>query len=354
MTGAPDPVIESQFVPLAFAYAAAKGADLDALRAALDLGAGDAIPAPGETMPLALSRIARVADRIAEAVGDPHLGLTLAELVPRGVGGAGELAARSAPTVGAALERCARYARIITPHQELSFTRTEDEIQLAYRVPGGSPPFAGRHTNEYALAAFLRLVREVAGDRPKVRRIWLAHQDPAQLPRLEAYFDTKTVELAKDTVGIAFDAELADRPVPAADPALLRVLEEYARKLMPAEEPGDPGVLGAVRRAVAGLLVDGVPSLGDTAKKMAVGERTLQRQLKAEGTSFAELVEEIRRSLARQHLEGTSMSVGEIACVLGYSDGRAFARAFARWFGESPSEFRARGRAPGAGRDAAP
>lgn len=351
-TSPPDPVIESQFVPVALAYAAAMAAaapapaivagDVAAIRAELVPGE---IPDSG-TIPLSLARIRECSERIATALGDPHLGLTIASRVPRGIGGVGELAARSAPTIGAALERCARYSRIITPHQELMCTRDDasHELRFSYRVPGGVPPFAGRHTNEYAVAVFRRLADEMSGAHPPLRRVWLAHGDEAKTrARLAEYFElpATAIEFDRDSNGLAFDLSLADQPIPAADPTLLRVLEQYAQSLMPAEDAA-PELLRNVERAVAELLVDGVPTLASVAQRMAVGERTLQRHLRAEGTTFAELVEKIRRALAEQHLRRRTLSVSEVAYVLGYSDGRAFARAFHRWFGLTPTEFRAR------------
>jgi AraC-like DNA-binding protein len=329
-----DIVIASQFVPVALMYGAAGGMDTSAIRRELSLP--ETLAA---TVQLPLSVIASIAEKIAVGLGDPHYALTLAERVPRGIGGVGELAARTAPTVGAAMDRISRFARIIPPHQNLTWSRGAGELRWEYSVPLASPPFAGRHTNEYVVAAFYRLMRELVGAKLETKRVWFAH-GPVSPRAYATHFGTREVAFDCESDGIAFDESVADLPVVTADAAMHDVLERYAASLLPAAAPTQDR-LHDVEKAVAELLVDGVPSLATIAKRLGLSPRTLQRRLQDEKTTFGDLVDRIRSAAARQHLQGSRLSVSEIAYVLGYSDGRAFARAFERWTGTTPTGFRA-------------
>ena len=68
--------------------------------------------------------------------------------------------------------------------------------------------------------------------------------------------------------------------------------------------------------------------------------RSLRRKLEEEGTSFRDIVEAERRQLAMQLLQGTQMKLDEIALQLGYGDTASFTRAFRRWLGQAPGEYR--------------
>jgi AraC-like DNA-binding protein len=76
------------------------------------------------------------------------------------------------------------------------------------------------------------------------------------------------------------------------------------------------------------------------AKKLALSTRTLARRLEDEGESFGSLLDDTRRRLALRHLDQNELSVEEIAFVLGFSQAPVFHRAFRRWTGKTPLEFR--------------
>lgn len=99
--------------------------------------------------------------------------------------------------------------------------------------------------------------------------------------------------------------------------------------------------LGELRNLedVAGL-EDGTSSIGDVAKRLATSSRTLQRRLAEIGTSHADLLDETRTELARRYLGERSLSIPEVAFLLGYADVPTFHRAFKRWTQRTPGEHR--------------
>lgn len=132
---------------------------------------------------------------------------------------------------------------------------------------------------------------------------------------------------------------LLDRPLPAPDPGLFSYLERHAEALQ-ARVAAVASPAARVRELLAAGLRDGEPDQASIAKALAVTERTLQRRLQDEGTTFAALLDDVRRELARMYLGDPKLAIFEVAFLLGYSEPSAFNRAFRRWTGESPSDFR--------------
>ena len=98
-----------------------------------------------------------------------------------------------------------------------------------------------------------------------------------------------------------------------------------------------------VRSKIIHQLPDGIPSQEAIADTLHVSLRSLQRRLKEEDTSFRDLLEETRQQLARQYLRDGRRSIGEITYLLGFTEPSNFTRAFKRWTGKSPAQYRATG-----------
>jgi AraC-like DNA-binding protein len=101
-------------------------------------------------------------------------------------------------------------------------------------------------------------------------------------------------------------------------------------------EPGP----ARVRAVIAGLALSGAISLEETSERLGTSPRTLQRRLNERGTSFWSIVEKCRFEIAGALLRETDLKVQEIARRIGYSTPSAFARAFTKWAGASPSAYR--------------
>ena len=129
----------------------------------------------------------------------------------------------------------------------------------------------------------------------------------------------------------------ASQPFPGYDPVLTRMLEQQCQQRMDTVE--NSGIAGKVRQQLLGELGLGA-TLNDMASALALSSRSLRRKLEQEGTSYRDLVEEERRQLALQLLTSTTMKIEEVAAHLAYTDAGGFVRAFRRWQGCSPSEYR--------------
>jgi AraC-like DNA-binding protein len=107
-----------------------------------------------------------------------------------------------------------------------------------------------------------------------------------------------------------------------------------------AELPRVSEMIGQLRAAIYAELKGGDPSLGHVARKLGTSRRSLQRKLADEGLTYALVLDDVRSTIARAYLGQRELSIAEIAYLLGFAEQSSLTRAFRRWTGMSPAEFR--------------
>lgn len=133
------------------------------------------------------------------------------------------------------------------------------------------------------------------------------------------------------------EASAADKPLPTFNARLVRMFEDQCREQLRQRQTS--GLTGQVRQQVLGPL-GLVATLEEVANALAMSPRSLRRKLEQEGTSLRAIIEEERRQAAIRMLTGSDMKLDELAFYLGYTDTASFTRAFRRWMGVSPGEYR--------------
>jgi AraC-like DNA-binding protein len=124
-----------------------------------------------------------------------------------------------------------------------------------------------------------------------------------------------------------------------ADPGLCAVLDRHAETLIAKHSPND-SLVERVRALIKDELSGGNASLERIADSLSMSGRTLQRKLRDHGTSHQELLDQMRRDLAMRYLREPDLAICEVAYLLGFSESSALHRAFKRWTGKTPNEFR--------------
>ena len=133
----------------------------------------------------------------------------------------------------------------------------------------------------------------------------------------------------------------AARPLLDADEALSSIVRRRLDKALAERDLHDAGPFSErVRRLVGEQLGGPTITPGSVARALAVSRRTLSRRLAGERTSFRGILNDLRREFACALLQDRSLSVGDIAFFLQYSEPAAFHRAFRRWTGQTPRDFR--------------
>jgi AraC-like DNA-binding protein len=280
----------------------------------------------------------RFMDAAAEAAGDPHLGLHVGQRPNRGTFGLLEFILRTAPTVREALSGFARYAVMQNDIMVIALGERDGDMFIEQKVPG-APQALGRHGNEHFVAKMLHEARRALDLEVSPRRVWLAHAAPADTRELARVLGTERIAFQAGANGLGFDPAILDLPFKTADPALFDVLKRHAQQVTPAR--AENALVGELRQILRPQLPYG-PDLALVARAMGTSTRTLQRRLADEKMTFAEVVDGLRRELAEAYLREPDRALGEIAFLLGYTELRAFLRAFKRWTGTTPSSYRKR------------
>ena len=194
-------------------------------------------------------------------------------------------------------------------------------------------------TSDWILAALLAIGRELTGSQLAPVEVHFPYpQSQAGRERYPGVEGHERWQRARPALVLS-KLDL-DRAVVEADPDLGRYLERYAESVLRSLASEKP-VSRQVREAIWTELKTGQPTLEQVAVDLHVSPRTLQRRLNSEGTSFSDLLEELRRSMAKLLLHRNDLAIHEVAFLLGYSEPSAFYRAFRRWQNTSPQAFRA-------------
>jgi AraC-like DNA-binding protein len=272
------------------------------------------------------------------ACDDEAFGLHLGERMPVPPHPVLGYAMRHSATFGDALACFFRYQRLVQNAARCEIALTADIARITIeRAPGVGP--LPRQVVEHGFAATVSLGRQLTRSADLApRAVFFAHRAPADVREHERIFRAHVHFEAGETA-IEFGRVDFERPLDSADPALRRVLEDYARTLA-SDIPATAGLASSVRRALHDALHGGRPDLASVARSLRMSQRTLQRRLREEGTSHQRLLDEERARLARHYVGQSSLSLQEIAFLLGFSDQPAFHRAFQRWTGEAPGQFR--------------
>lgn len=274
---------------------------------------------------------------LAEAGGDPAIGLRLGSDDRIERYDPITLAALSARSLRDALERLGRYKQLTCP-EAVDVEERGDEARVRFRwllAEADEPPML----IDICFAAVVRIARqgsagEVRPARVELRRDARGRRMYETHLRCPVRFDARRNVLVfrradLDRTFVTHNADLFAAVAPQLEAELAQ-----ARK---AKAIGEQ-VKGVLKRLLAGRR----PGIEDVAKELRLSARTLQRRLTEDGATFQQLMQEARRELARHYLLNSSLELNQTAYLLGYEDAHSFFRAFQGWEGSSPGAWRAR------------
>lgn len=312
-----------------------RGVDPAPLLAEAGLAPG-AFADPDNVVPFAaLCRFARIA---SERTGMTDIGLracTRTGLPALGI--LGYLVANS-ESVERGLAALQEFLRVHDQGATSYVLREGDTAVLGYEVLTPGVPGADQMTFG-ALAIAANILRGLCGGDFRLREATFAWRAPKDVSLFRSFFNAP-VRFDAERSALAFDARWLAVRVDNADPYIRRVLAEKIGDQMMAsrEHAGD-----RVGRVVRSLVAAGRFSIGDVAASFAMSRRSLARRLRENGTRFRDLLEDARFRQAQGLLRSSAVPIAEIAARLGYSDAATFTRAFRRWAGTSPGEWRKKG-----------
>lgn len=285
--------------------------------------------------------VARMQQLLAAAVAltsDPDLGLRAARACEVGDFGLVEYICTSASTWREGIEALIRYRKILDAAAEAQLTLTDGRASLEF---GSSVPLLVRAGVEFQVAAFFVVIDRWLRPAPPGGEVHFRHAAPVQLEQHALTFGTTPVRFDAEFDGLSWDAGCLDTPLRTAEAGVHGLLRTRADVLLAEMSASDGDWLARVRADILKGLPHGESSAARTAGRLGISRSTLTRRLRDEGTTFSAQMEDLRTRMANDYLRETDHSIEEIAFLVGFSESPAFVRAFKRWHGTTPFEWRA-------------
>ncbi|WP_280282273.1 AraC family transcriptional regulator [Pseudomonas sp. BN415] len=277
----------------------------------------------------------------AVELNDPCLGLKVGQGVRPGHLGSYGYALMACSNGLQLLQQSARYSvlAIDAGHHLIEIRGDECIRHWRSSLPDGMQ--LGRFQDELNLATWLTLARWFGGNQ-NLNPNWVAfrHTKPDDVREYEALFRCP-LKFDQPETTIAFNARYLYIELPFADSKLRRIMSDVCEQLL--KQLGDalePSWLAIARRTVLESFSQGEPRLQTAAKAVGMSEAELKEHLAHRGLSFRGFVDDLRSSLAIGYARDPALGLVDIAYLLGFSEQSAFQRAFKRWTGMTPGQYR--------------
>ncbi len=276
--------------------------------------------------------------RAAELIPDPCFGLEAAKHWHPGDFHALGCAFGASSTLHSALRRLCRYVTVLHDAIDLEVNERGEEVELAG---------VGKFYKERMVVAAADAVWAIIMDICRINypgvldpiRVSLTRPEPACASAFLEFYRCP-VSFGAAVPGLVFPRSVLDRPLTARNREIARNNDLVLSAFLATLRQDD--LLSRVKVALIEELPSGKPTDDSVASALFMSARTLQRRLAAEGTSFSQLLEVVRRELAEGYIADASLPISEIGFLLGFSEVSGFSRAFKRWTGASPTAYRGR------------
>jgi len=277
----------------------------------------------------------RLLDDCVSATGCAHFGLLVGQRCSlAGLGVVGEVA-RAGANVSDALRTLIRYLPLFDRGSALSLRRVRDDVLFAYGILAAGMPGASQAYDLTLMIAFNTL-KELCGSCWLPSVVTLPHKAPSDVRPFYRLFGTKVTFDATEA-SLVFDSFWLTRSLAHSTAAERLRLLGHAAKLAAML---DITIGERVRRQLRANLPAHWLNENEVAAQLLMTTRTLRRRLADEDTSFRTIVDQLRYETAQQFLSTSLLECVDIALLLGYSEPSALTRAFRRWSGKGPNEWR--------------
>jgi len=239
---------------------------------------------------------------------------------------------RNSPTVGDALRTLTVYQHLNSGGGLAFLLQRGGAIDLGYAIyaPGA---IGASQIYDAVMAGGCNFMRELCGNGWAPSEVFFTHAKPADVGPHRHLF-MAPLRFDAEFCALRFPKHWLDRPVRDADAARLRIAQNKAAAA------GRGELQQQVYRALRILLLHGQCAGDDVAQMLAMHRRTLNRRLKAEGTTLQATLDEVRFRVARELLMDTHVIIDDVAAALGYAGVSPFMRSFRRWSGTTPARWR--------------
>jgi AraC-like DNA-binding protein len=295
----------------------------------------EALKDPNARLPMTSS--ARLWQAAARKAGDPAFGLRASRSVKQTTFHALGYAVFASATLRDALHRLVRYSHLVSDGAELVLHERSDAVRLVFAPELGAPS-PSVEALDAVMSLIVRTSRGLTDRTFSLHRVEQRRPEPVDTYPYRRFFRCELVFGAAENA-LTIGTTALDTPLSTANPELALHNDHLVRRYLAEMRQGS--MLDRVRAVLAERLT-GDASPAAVAAALGTSVRSLQRRLRDQGFSYVEILNETRRQLGTAYLLEERYSITEIAFQLGFDDASAFARAFRRWTGLSPSAYRAR------------
>ncbi len=274
-----------------------------------------------------------------QKTGDPHIGISMAHGFDiKSLGTFGYLVLQQ-PTLLKMAETYCHYHRMVHEEAVLKPVCSKDNDQMVhhYSKPGEGP---GQSASELTMAALWKILKDTADQGINLLKVSFQHSRPESLEIYRSFFGNSVeFEFSQPANRLVFPAGTLSVKTIRSDHQLGAILKTYADQAL-ASLPVKDLFQNSLYQTISKLMPENNLNIDAAASQMGMSRRTLQRRLAEKQLTFSSLVEEVQKRHALRYLEDPSMNITEVAYFCGFSELSPFSRAFKRWTGMSPKEFR--------------
>jgi AraC-like DNA-binding protein len=271
----------------------------------------------------------------AERLNDPLLGLHLGQTIQPAHLGALGYVLLACDNLGASLMRIQRYHRLVHDINPVQHRVVDGNLELQWGIAHGKP---GALFDESGITGIVQFGRDVCGRHVPLALVDFVNPPPADLHPYLDYFGCP-VRFAQPMTRLAIPLSSLAAPLRQPDPTLLKLMEDQVDAAM-ARLPVAGDLAEMTQRVVAHLAPRGTPELEQVAHELRLSPRVFYRRLAEQGLNFRTLREAALQQVAELHLRDPRLTLAEVGALLGYSEQSAFSRAFKRWSGMPPLQWR--------------
>jgi AraC-like DNA-binding protein len=268
---------------------------------------------------------------------DDFLGLHMGEMLTRPFSHIIGHIMMNCETMVHALNRFCEFQRLLDETTRTTFYK-EDDCTVIEAVIRDKSIRVLRQLAEYKLSGAYSYAKLLTAKPIRLIRVDFEHAAPSSQEEYERIFGCR-VHFNERRNALAMDSECLNFPIIEPNSILLKILETYAKDMLKSANASDTFTNKTTQLAIS-MMPGSLPNIKEIAKRQAVSVRKLQMKLKEEGTGYRILLDDIRKAMAIKYLADDTLSIGEIAYLLGFSEPSAFHRAFKRWTERTPETFR--------------
>ncbi len=314
-------------------YLRFKGVDIPNFFAASGLPP-DIFQRPDDRLPM--ESYLAVEEEAARITGDSYFGLHMGEFVEPGSWSIIGYLMMNSANLAQAFTKSASYSRIIGNLIQGSGSLSKGLLKLTLSVPSYAPRMS-RHCFETVLSGTVRMMQTLTGEDLHPRELNFSYPAPGPVAEYERIFRCP-VHFSRKDISMLLDPRVLLTPVLHPNQAMLTHFEAYARSYIENLD-GQPSTVKEVTKILLSMMDSRELSIRTVAKRLKMSVRTLQSRLAEEGKPFSVLLQETRESLAKRYLK-ENYTVEDVTYLLGFSDPSVFRKAFKKWSGLTPKEYR--------------